>query len=106
ETRQAIAALDAIADVKGVDSVFLGPMDLAMDMGFVGQGGGNPEVRKLCAEAVKRCKARKTPIGTFVGGESDLRWAFETGFDYVSVCSDLGLVARGAEAALEKWRAK
>ena len=37
ETTQAVAALEEIAAVDGVDGVFIGPSDLAASMGFIGQ---------------------------------------------------------------------
>ncbi len=35
ETREALANLEAIAAVDGVDGVFIGPSDLAADMGHL-----------------------------------------------------------------------
>ena len=39
ENRKGLAALDEILQVDGVDGVFVGPSDLAADMGFIGQAG-------------------------------------------------------------------
>ena len=44
ETREAIANLDAIAAVEGVDGVFIGPADLSAAMGHVGNPA-HPEVQ-------------------------------------------------------------
>jgi 2-keto-3-deoxy-L-rhamnonate aldolase RhmA len=44
ETREALGNLEEIANVPGVDGVFIGPGDLSADMGFLGQPG-HPEVK-------------------------------------------------------------
>jgi 4-hydroxy-2-oxoheptanedioate aldolase len=36
ETRTALSNLEAIAEIDGVDGIFIGPNDLAADMGHLG----------------------------------------------------------------------
>ena len=60
ETTQAVAALEEIAAVDGVDGVFIGPSDLAASMGFIGQPA-HPEPRKLIADACRRAKGVGIP---------------------------------------------
>src|SRR3972149_459460 len=53
ETRKAIANLDAIAAAEGVDGIFIGPNDLAADLGHLGNWQ-HPEVWKGMAGAATR----------------------------------------------------
>src|SRR5215208_6030293 len=62
ETRAAIDALEAIADVEGVDGIFIGPSDLAASLGHLGNNG-HPEVREMIDNAFRRAQAVGKPIG-------------------------------------------
>jgi 2-keto-3-deoxy-L-rhamnonate aldolase RhmA len=104
ETPQAVAQLEAIAAVEGVDALFLGPADLSGAMGHVG-GLTHPAVTELMVEAVARCKAVGKPVGT-VGGTAEVVAQYRaSGFDYLAIGSDLGLLMRAAQAAVAALRA-
>ena len=68
ETPQALAQLEAIAAVDGVDALFIGPADLSASMGHVGQFT-HPAVMQAMADAARRCKALGKPVGT-IGGHA------------------------------------
>ena len=93
ETRKAMASLDAIAEVEGVDGVFIGPNDLSADMGYLGNWQ-HPEVWKVMEDAAKRIrKAGKAP-GILVG-EADGQRCIDMGYLFVAVGSDIGLLRTG-----------
>ena len=93
ETRNAMQSLDAIADVEGVDGVFIGPNDLSADMGYLGNWQ-HPEVWKVMEDAAKRIrKAGKAP-GILVG-EADGQRCLDMGYLFVAVGSDIGLLRTG-----------
>lgn len=99
ETAEAIAELEAIAAVPGVDALFIGPGDLSATMGHVGQLT-HPAVLDITADAVRRAKAVGKPIGT-VGGTVEVVERYRVmGFDFVAIASDLGLLMRSAQAAI------
>ncbi len=103
ETPQAVEQLEAIAAVEGVDALFLGPADLSGAMGHTGQLT-HPEVTALMDRAVQRCKAVGKPVGT-VGGTVELLAEYrKTGFDYLAIASDLGLLMRTAQGVLASLR--
>src|SRR5918993_5089544 len=56
ESRRALRNLEAIAGVDGVDGLFIGPSDLAADLGHLGNPG-HPEVQRAIEDAVKRIQA-------------------------------------------------
>ena len=70
ESTEAIACLDDILAVEGVDVVFVGPGDLSQSMGYspnVPAGGKRPEpVRKLVKETLGRIRAAGRLAGTLV----------------------------------------
>ena len=100
ETPDAMSQLEAIAAVPGVDALFLGPADLSASMGLVG-ALTHPDVMKVMANAVRRCKAVGKPVGT-VGGSPEVVAQYRAmGFDYVAIGSDLGILMKGAQAAVK-----
>jgi 4-hydroxy-2-oxoheptanedioate aldolase len=102
ETRTALKSLEAIAEIDGVDGIFIGPNDLAADMGYLGNWQ-HPEVWKVMEDAAKRIrKAGKAP-GILVG-EADGQRCIDMGYTFVAVGSDLVMLARGADALAAKFR--
>jgi 4-hydroxy-2-oxoheptanedioate aldolase len=104
ETRTALQSLEAIAEIDGVDGMFIGPNDLAADMGYLGNWQ-HPEVWKVMEDAAKRIrKAGKAP-GILVG-EADGQRCIDMGYVFVAVGSDLVMLARGADALAAKFKQK
>ena len=104
ETREAVARLEEIAAVPGVDALFVGPGDLSGTMGHVGQLT-HPEVMALMADAARRANALGMPIGTVGGNTETVAQYRAMGYDFVAVASDLGLLMRAAQAAAHALRA-
>ncbi len=99
ETPEAVANLEAIAAVPGVDAIFLGPADLSGAMGHVGQLT-HPDVMALMARAAERCKAIGMPVGTVGGAPEVVAQYRAAGFTFVGIASDLGLLMRAAQGAI------
>ena len=73
ENRKGLAALDDILAIDGLDGVFIGPADLAADMGFIGQAG-QAEVKAagiltLDEDLQQQCRALGA---TFIATEIDV----------------------------------
>lgn len=105
ETPEAMALIDDIARVPGVDSLFFGPGDLSGAMGHVGDLM-HADVVNLMAEGVKRCHAAGKPVGTVGGTPEAVAIYRAAGFDYIGCASDLGLFMRAATGALSAIRAQ
>ena len=103
ETPDAVAALEAIAAVDGVDGVFIGPSDLAASMGFIGQNA-HPEPRALIVNACRRAKAVGMPIGILAPIEADAHMFREMGFSFVAVGSEIGLLRKATDELRAKFR--
>ncbi len=102
ETRAAMAQLEAIATVEGVDGVFIGPSDLAASLGHIGNSA-HPEVQKAIEECVLRLKAVGKPAGILTPNEEEVRRYIGWGYTFVAVGSDIGLL-RGADMLAKNYR--
>ena len=71
-TRRALAAIDEIAGVDGIDAAFIGPSDLAADFGHLGNAG-HPEVQDAIATAIARCREQGRTIGILAPVAEDAR---------------------------------
>lgn len=103
ETGQALAQIEAIAKVEGVDGVFIGPSDLAASLGHV----GNPQhadVQAAMKNAVERLTAIGVPAGILTGNEDEARRYIDWGYLFVAVGSDVGLLAKNADALAKKFK--
>jgi 2-keto-3-deoxy-L-rhamnonate aldolase RhmA len=103
ETPAALARLEAIAAVPGVDALFVGPNDLSAAMGRVGQPT-HPEVMAALTDAARRARAAGICIGTVGSTPDEVTRGRAAGFDFVAISSDLGLLMRGALAAVSALR--
>lgn len=103
ETPQAIAELEAIAAVPGVDALFLGPADLSAAMGHVGDLT-HADVFALMQQAAQRCRQLGKPVGTVGGTPALVQRYREAGFDFVALASDLGLLMQASQAGLAALR--
>jgi len=97
ETGEALARIEEIASVDGVDGVFIGPADLSASLGHIGNPN-HPEVQTAIQDAVKRLTAIGKPAGILTPSEPDARRYIEWGYRFVAVGSDLGLMAKHADA--------
>ncbi len=103
ETAQAIGRIEEIAAVEGVDGVFVGPSDLAASLGHIGNPG-HAEVQTHIEDAARRLKALGKPAGILTSNEDEARRYLDWGYIFVAVGSDLGLLARGADALAGKFK--
>ncbi len=103
ETKEALANLEAILDVPGIDGVFIGPNDLAVSMGVTsGYKGEHPDHRRAMEAVVASCTKRNIPAGVMCGTpETAEQWRRE-GFRFLAIESDTRLLAQASEAAAKR----
>ncbi|MEH6689825.1 MAG: HpcH/HpaI aldolase/citrate lyase family protein [Pseudorhizobium pelagicum] len=88
ETRAAIADLENIAAVEGIDGVFIGPADLSADMGYLGRIEA-PEVQEVIEKALATITAAGKAAGILTFNEAlNLRY-IDLGARFVAVGSDV-----------------
>ncbi|MBN2973132.1 4-hydroxy-2-oxoheptanedioate aldolase [Roseomonas aeriglobus] len=103
ESRAALADIDAIARVEGVDGVFIGPSDLAADLGHLGDPM-HPEVQAMIEAGIAAVRTVGKPVGMLIANEQAARRYFALGASFVAVGTDVTLLARGAEALAARFR--
>ena len=94
ETGEAVANIDQIAGVDGVDVLFIGPLDLSVNLG-VPQQFDSPtflEARQKVSDAAR--KAGKA-AGILLLSPDQVAGTVEAGFTFIALGSDGGLVANG-----------
>jgi 4-hydroxy-2-oxoheptanedioate aldolase len=103
ETRQGLANLEEIARVEGVDGVFIGPGDLAADMGHIGNIP-HPEVQTAIDDAIRRIRACGKAPGILMGDEKLARHYIDLGCLFTAVGADIVMLARESEKLCAKYR--
>ena len=103
ETIAALDEIEAIAAVPGVDSIFIGPNDLAASMGHLGDTG-NPAVQAKLVHAAKECARLGKPCG-IVGftPESVARYV-DFGYSWIAIGSDMSMLVGRAQELLGNLR--
>ncbi len=90
ESRAGLAALEDIANTEGVDGVFIGPADLAADMGYLGRPGA-PEVQAAVEDAILRIIACSKAAGILTSDQSLVQRYLSLGCTFVAVGNDVTL---------------
>ncbi len=103
ESPEAVAAIPEIAAVEGVDGIFIGPNDLAANMGHLANMFAEPvvaEVEKALAAIDKGGKAS----GLLNFREADAKKYFAGGVSFIAVSGDAGVMARQTEAIVKAFQ--
>lgn len=100
ETPAALAALDEILAVDGLDGVFVGPGDLSLTL----SGGaevvpGSDQVQTVAADIAARTRAAGKIAGIFCNAAKDARGAQKMGFRFMAHGVDMNLLMEAAGAA-------
>lgn len=103
ESRAGLAALDEILAVDGVDGLFVGPADLAADMGYRGNPG-HPAVQEEVRAALRKITAAGKPAGILSSDLALSQSYVALGARFVAIGSDVGILAGGTRRLLEDFR--
>ena len=88
ETPEAVANIDKMLDVDGLDGIFIGPMDLSTTMGFFGNPS-HPEVQKVIREVEKKVIAKGKLLATIGASPAASKELYDRGYSYVIFASDV-----------------
>ena len=103
ETTVAMANLDAIAGVEGVDGVFIGPADLSAAMGHRGDPG-HPDVQAVIKDAFARILKAGKAAGILTSNEAWAKEYLDLGCTFVAVGTDSGILSRQTSALAERFK--
>jgi len=103
ETKEAVDNIEAICAIEGVDGVFIGPADLHASLGYTGETG-NPAVVPMIEDAIRRIRKAGKAAGVLTSAEAEVRRYMAAGCNFTAVGADVGVLARGVEQLLAKYR--
>ncbi len=103
ENMAGIDALDDILAVDGVDGVFVGPADLAADMGHLGQPGA-PEVQALVNDTLSRIHGAGVAAGILTSDRRLAKGYADMGVEFLAVGSDVGVLRAGLTGLRDAFR--
>lgn len=102
ETLKAIENLEQILTHDLLDGVFIGPSDLAADMGYLGQPS-HPEVVLVVNEALQKISEAKKSAGVLVVKPDLVRVYQEKGATLIGVGTDTGLLAAATQSLASSY---
>lgn len=102
ETRAAMRNLESIAAVEGIDGIFIGPSDLANDMGFTGRGNA-PEVQEAIHDGLRRIRATGKAAGVMCTDESKIDGYIDSGATFLAIGVDVTLLADAVRGLAGRW---
>lgn len=103
ETATALAEIEAIAAIDGIDGLFIGPSDLAATMGFPGKPGHRQVVAAI-EDAIRRIRRAGKPAGILSLDEDFCRRCIEIGTVFTAVGVDAHLLVKSAERLARRFK--
>ena len=103
ETVQGLQNIEAIANVDGVDGVFIGPGDLSAALGHLGNPK-HPDVLKVIDESIARIKACGKAAGILTGDEALAKHYVDQGCLFVAVGADQNVLRDSATALAGRFK--
>jgi len=105
ETVEAVANLDAILEVPGIDAVYIGPADLGLTHGFVPKGDRDePELLAVIDRILAGAKRHGKWAGIHCQAPAYASGMLDKGFDLATIGADNALLMNAAKAAVSQTR--
>jgi 2-keto-3-deoxy-L-rhamnonate aldolase RhmA len=89
ESVEAYENLDAIAQVPGIDVLFVGPMDLSASLGVI-TDMQRKEVQTIMQDVARRYKDSHLVVGTTLGDVREIQEKIGWGYRFMNVGSPMG----------------
>jgi len=101
EHEEGVRNLDEILSVPGIDSVVVGPNDLAASIGLLGQNK-HPQMLKLMDEIAKTCRRHNVPLGASIAyNEQNIRDWIGRGAAWFGIGMDMSYINTGAKSVID-----
>lgn len=101
ETRAALANIEAILGVPGIDGVFVGPYDLSIALSTDGEPGlDRADTIAAMQTVIAATRAAGKVCGAFSATPALARRYLGLGFTFASVSTDMDLIAGAVQAAI------
>ncbi|WP_429946205.1 HpcH/HpaI aldolase/citrate lyase family protein [Bibersteinia trehalosi] len=103
ESKLGVQNAEAIAKTEGVDAIFLGPADLAVDMGYYGDFSGE-EMQATIKKLIQDIRGWGKSVGTLASSPGEAQRYIEWGASFVVVGADVFALAHVADSTAEAYR--
>lgn len=103
ETLGALAEVEKIAAVPGVDALFVGPLDLSYALG-VPRDFKNPKFLEALKKVLAAANAQNKVAGILASDTTIARFYVEMGFKFIAIGSDSTLMAKAITDAVDEIR--
>lgn len=105
ETREALANLDAILSVKGIDGVYLGPSDLSLSLGKTPTlDPTDGEVLAAMKSIVAKTRAKGLYAGAHTDGSKTALKRLSEGWQFTTLLNDVRAMATQAQSWVREVR--
>ncbi|MEF9895967.1 MAG: aldolase/citrate lyase family protein [Clostridia bacterium] len=103
ETPQAVAQIDAILSVSGIDGIFVGPMDLSTSMGYFCNPSA-PAVQQAIGLIEEKVLASGKFLGTVASNFPQAKKLYERGYSFIAAMSDTTSLGKIAIDTVDAFR--
>jgi 2-keto-3-deoxy-L-rhamnonate aldolase RhmA len=103
ETKEAIAQIDEICAVPGVDCILVGPNDLSISLGVAGQYD-HPKMVESIERVLASCAKHKVTPAIHINDMKLMKKWTDKGMKLLSTMSDIEMFIQGAATAVNQLR--
>ncbi|WP_434362628.1 HpcH/HpaI aldolase/citrate lyase family protein [Parasalinivibrio latis] len=103
ESASAISEIEGIAKIAEIDGIFVGPADLAADMGYLGKPD-HPQVRKKVTSALEKIKKAGKANGLLTFNQPFAQECIKSNCQLVGIGGDLSLLVQSSQRLLGNFR--
>ena len=103
ETAEALADIEHVAAMDGVDGIFIGPFDLSISLGMPG-AFENERFKAALARILAACRSAGKPCLIFAGDGAGAAVRLAQGYDGVAIGLDATLLINGVQAQIRACR--
>jgi 2-keto-3-deoxy-L-rhamnonate aldolase RhmA len=100
ESKTAVANLDELVQVPGIDVMFIGPEDLSISLGYAGQQG-HPEVQATIDQVIEQAQGAGIAPGIHTSDVQRIGLLHRQGVRLIAYASDLEFLYNGAAQGVQ-----
>ena len=104
ETVDAVNNLEQIADVPGIDVLFLGPWDMCLSLGLDPLYQPHEEIGEVLEKMIQVSKERDTSAGAGASSPGDIAGRIDQGVTFISYGPDYALLSAAAQDGVKAFR--
>jgi 4-hydroxy-2-oxoheptanedioate aldolase len=103
EDREAVDSIEEMAEIEGVDIIFIGPADLSQSLGIPGDFK-NEKIIKIIDRTVAACAKNRKWCGTSGIDPDYTKELLDKGVKFITGGSDYGMIKDGINNQLKQWK--